>query len=192
MRKFRTLLCVSAFLASPAYAAKPQIQWDPEYDFSTIETFEWAPPPESSLATSDPFLHAHIVNAIQFQLTSHGLTEVEANADVRVTYHMSTQTDVSLRSSSVGYGFGSYGMGGWGYYGYGFGGPVYTDTRVVEVERGSLMVDIWDSSENELIWRGKVDGISVSDNPAKTQKNIEKAIFKMAKQADKLRRRADR
>jgi len=178
-----------AAMAAPAYAAKPQIQWDPDYDFSSIGTFQWAEPPEASLADSDPFLHRHIVNAIQYELTSHGFSEVDTNPDVRVTYHMSTDTDVRLQSSSVGYGFGNYGRRGWGYYGYGFGGPVYTDTRVVEVERGNLMVDIWDAASDELVWRGQVDQITVSDNPQKMRRNVEKAVKKMAKQADKLRRK---
>jgi len=191
MNKSMTLLAVCALFATTGHAAKPQIQWNPDYDFSSIETFAWATPPEASLAESDPFLHAHIVNSIEYQLTSHGLTEVESGADVRVTYHSSTDTDVRLQSSTVGYGFGNYGRRGWGYYGYGMSGPVYTDTRVVEIERGSLMVDIWDTASNELIWRGKVDGITVSANPEKMQKNIDKAIKQMAKQADKLREKAE-
>lgn len=187
----RALALLSAFIAAPCLAAKPQIQWDPNYDFGTLETFQWSETPEVSIQSSDPFLHEHIINAIEFQLTSHGLREVDSDADVRVTYHMSIDSDVRLQSTSVGYGFGNYGMGSWGYYGYGMGGPVYTDTRVVEINRGTLMVDIWDDASNELIWRGQVQDISVSDNPEKFQRNVEKAIKKMAKQADKLRDRAE-
>lgn len=183
---------VGAFWAATAMAAKPQIQWDPDYDFSSIGTFEWAPASEATLETSDPFLHRHIANAIQYQLTSHGIAEVDSDADVRVTYYATVDRDVRLQSTSVGYGFGNYGRGGWGYWGYGIRGPVYTDTRVVEIERGVLMVDIWDASTDELIWRGKVDDITISSSPERTRRNIEKAIERMAKQADKLRRRAER
>jgi hypothetical protein len=192
MKTTRILIAACMFYAVSASAAKPQIQWNPEYDFSSIKTFEWAESNGATLKQSEPFLHSHIVNAIEYQLTSHGLTQVDANADVRVTYYATVDTDYRLQSSSVGYGFGRYGMSGWGYYGYGMSGPIYTDTRVVEVERGTLMVDIWDTASNELIWRGSVDGITVASNLDKMKRNVDKAINAMVKQADKLRSRAER
>ena len=80
-------------------------------------------------------------------------------------------------------------MGGWGYYGYGMGGPVSTTTRVVEYEEGTLVVDIWDADNKELVWRGSASGIMLSEKPEKTQKNVLKAIEAMAKQNAKLRER---
>ena len=62
---------------------------------------------------------------------------------------------------------------GWGHYGYGFGypvgpvgpvGPVQTSTRVVEIERGTLVVDIWAAASKELVWRGTAAELSVSDD----------------------------
>lgn len=184
-----TLTLLAIILSAPALAAKPQIQWDPAYDFAAVGTFQWQTPPESSLADSDPFLHSRIVNAIEYELTQYGLTEVQADPDVFVTYHASTETNVRLQSTSVGYGFGGYGTRGWGYYGYGMGGPVVTDTRVTEVERGTLVVDVWAASNDQLVWRGSAADISISDNPSKTQRNIVKAIERMAKQYRKLRAR---
>ena len=86
-------------------------------------------------------------------------------------------------------------MGHWGMYGYRYRSsfvPVATNTRVVEVERGTLVVDIIDSASNELVWRGTAKGITVSSDPAKTKRNAEKAILAMAKQARKLQARANR
>lgn len=188
MRIVYIMAMAGALSVTSAHAAKPQIQWNPDYDFSSIETFEWSEPDSISLERTNPFLHSHIVNTIQFHLTSRGLTEVDGAADVRVTYYAATETDTRLQSTSVGYSFGNYGMRGWGYYGYGMGGPVYTTTRTVEVERGTLVVDMWDVSSNELIWRGRVDNITVSDNQQKMQRNLEKAISRMAKQAERLMR----
>ena len=42
------------------------------------------------------------------------------------------------------------------------------------------------------MWRGTVSDIVITDNPAKMQKNVTKAIEKMAKQAQKLREREER
>ena len=181
------LLAVLA--AVPVLAAKPQIQWNTSYDFSTINTFQWQDHSGDSLKQSDPFLHSHIMNAIEYQLGASGLTEVTENPDVFVNYTASMQKDVRLESDSYGYSFGGYGYS-WGRWGYGYGypaGSVTTTTRVVEVERGTLVVDIWDASSKELVWRGTASEISVSDDPDKTRRNAEKAVQAMAKQAKRLR-----
>jgi Domain of unknown function (DUF4136) len=188
----RTILLIGILAAAPALAQKPQIQWNQDYDFQNIHTFAWKPSAGENLAQADPFLHAHIINTIEFQLTNSGLTEVESNPDVLVTYYASSETQLRLQSDSYGYGWGGYGRGGWGYYGYGVGGPISTTTRVVEYERGTLVVDIVDARSSELVWRGLVSGIVVTEDPRKMQKNVTKAIEKMVKQSRKLRARAQR
>ena len=186
MMKLQTLtLCLGGLVALPALAAKPQIQWNPDYDFDAIETFAWQDTPESSLEERDPFMHSRIVAAIEYELTGGGLTEVESNPDIYVTYHTSSEDRVRLQSDSFGYGFGGYGRGGWGYYGYGMSGPISTTTRVIEYEEGTLVVDIWDASSSELVWRGSVTRV-FSDNMQKAEKQAVKAIENMAKQGRKL------
>ena len=185
------LFLLAALVATPALAAKPQIQWNNSYDFSTIKTLQWQDQSGDSLKESNPFLHGHIVNAIQYQLTKSGLTEVTENPDVYVNYTASARRDVQLESDTNGYTFGAYGYG-WARYGYGFSAPVgtvspSTSTRVVEVERGTLVVDIWAAATKELVWRGTAADISVSDDLDKTRRNAEKAIEAMAKQAKRVR-----
>jgi len=190
LNRIAAAAALTVVAGAPAFGAKPQIQWDPEYDFSTVSTFQWREPPEISLERSDPFLHSRIVNAVEYELTGFGLTEIDVAPDVYVTYHSSTETDVRITSTSVGYGFGSYGLGGWGHYGYGFGGPISTTSRATEIERGTLVVDVVDADTNDLIWRGSASGIVISDDPQKTQRNVVRTIEKMAKQHRKLRARA--
>ena len=73
--KSQLLLIASLLFVGPALAAKPQIQWNTDYDFSAVDTFQWKPVSAGSLASTDPFLHSRIINAIEFQLTGFGLTE---------------------------------------------------------------------------------------------------------------------
>jgi hypothetical protein len=187
-------LALSA-IALSAHAQKPQIQWNSQYDFDAVETFAWQQTPETSLEGRNPFMHSLIKNTIEAELATSGLTQVEENPDVYVNYHASTSTEVQLRSDSYGYGFGAYGMGTWGGY-YGMSaGPVSTTTRVVEYEKGTLVVDIWDAAAKELVWRGEVTD-TLPDNPQKAEKLVVKAIGKMAAQGRKLwakevERRAD-
>ena len=179
-------LALSACALS-AQAQKPQIQWNNMYDFGAVDTFAWQDTPETSLEGRNPFMHSLIKNTLEAELATSGLTEVESDPDVWINYHASTNTEVQLRSDSYGYSFGGYGMGGWGYYGYGMAGPVSTTTRVVEYNKGTLVVDIWDPGAKELVWRGTAGDILISDSVEKTQKNVSKAIAAMVKQNQKLR-----
>jgi Domain of unknown function (DUF4136) len=176
---------VLSTLALSAHAQKPRIQWNNQYDFAAVETFGWQDTPETSLEAINPFMHSLIKNTIEAELAESGLTEVDANPDVYVNYHASTTTEVQLRSDSYGYGFGAYGMGTWGGY-YGMSaGPVSTTTRVVEYEKGTLVVDIWAAAAKELVWRGEVTD-TLPDNPQKAEKLVVRAIGKMADQGRKL------
>lgn len=189
----RTLSMAAAvlgtMLAAPVLAEKPQIQWNEQYDFDSVETFAWQFTPETDLQNSQPFLHSKIKTSIQYYLTDAGLTEVQENPDVYVNYHTSTQNEVRLETDSYGYGFGAYGMGGWGYYGYGMAGPVSTTTRVHEYQVGTLVVDVWDVASQELVWRGAVSGTVPSDI-TKAEKLIDKALAKMVAQWRKMRAKA--
>jgi hypothetical protein len=182
------LVALAALAATPAFAAKPQIQWDESYDFSTIKTFQWDNSPES-LEGKNPFMHSRVVAAIENELTAVGLTKVQANGDVHVTYHTSMEQQVRLNSTSFGYGFGGYGGVGWGHYGYGYGGPVSTTTSVDTYEEGTLVVDIWDSDTKTLIWRGTATRV-FSENVEKAEAQVVEIIEKMGAQSKKLRARA--
>lgn len=183
------VLLATLVLAPAAYAAKPNIQWNKDYDFSHIKTYAWQDPTAPSLAQSNPFMHKFIQDEIEKRLTAAGLMKTAAGAspDMFVTYHGSVMNNVQLQSDSFGYGFGGYGMGGWGMYGYGAAGPVSTTTRVVEYLEGTLIVDIIDPMKKELVWRGSSTPILISDSNDKTQKNISKALDAMVKQNSKLR-----
>jgi len=183
------VLLAALVLAPAAHAAKPNIQWNKDYDFSHIKTYAWQEPVAPSLAQSNPFMHKFIQDQIELRLTEAGLMKAAAGAvpDILVTYHGSVQNQVQLQSDSFGYGFGGYGMGGWGMYGYGAAGPVSTTTRVVNYQEGTLVVDFVDPVKKELVWRGSTTPILISDSNDKTQKNISKALDQMVKQNSKLR-----
>ena len=135
------VLLAALVLAPAAYAAKPNIQWNKDYDFSHIKTYAWQDPTAPSLAQSNPFMHKFIQDEIEKRLTASGLMKAAAGAppDIWVTYHGSVMNNVQLQSDSFGYGFGGYGGAGWGMYGYGAAGPVSTTTRVVEYLEGTLV-----------------------------------------------------
>jgi hypothetical protein len=174
-----------AVVAMPALAQKPQIQWNDEYDFDAVQTFRWQSLEEGNMAAANPFMHSLIKNLLEQELATSGLTEVEADPDVYITYYGSTETEVELRTDTYGYSYGGYGMGGWGYYGYGAAGPISSTTRAVEIEHGTLVVDIWDAASMELVWRGTVTDV-LPDDQEKRERLVTKAIHKLAEQGREL------
>lgn len=172
-----------ALAALPALAQKPQIQWNDEYDFDAVETFQWQAIDEAQMGSANPFMHSLIKNLLEQQLATSGLTEATSNPDVYITYYGNTETEIELRTDSYGYSYGGYGMGGWGYYGY--GGPVSTTTRQVEIQRGTLVVDIWDAATEELVWRGMVSDV-MPDDQEKAERMVTKAIDKLIDEGREL------
>ena len=79
MSKYFAAALLSALIALPVYAAKPQIQWNKAYDFSMVKTFKWQPPASPSLAETNPFMHKYIEDAIEAELTKVGLMEPRAS-----------------------------------------------------------------------------------------------------------------
>ncbi len=197
--KFHGILVLAAILfVGPAFAQKIYIDYDQEYDRDTVKTYAWMETAETSVKDSDPLLHSRIVNGIEHYLTLGGLTETEGDPDVYVTYHGSSKEELSVNTSSVGVGYGypssmGYGhYGGYGgYYGSHYGG-VYggtASTTVTSYQVGTLLIDVWDAKTEKLIWRGTAANIVVSDNPKKMSHKIDKALEKMIKKWQKVKKK---
>jgi len=187
--KFRVFVVAALLLmAAPAFAQKVYIDYDKDYDFDSTETFAWAKTSETSVEDVNPLMHSRIVNAIEHYLTMGQLREVESDPDLYVTYHTSTKENLSLNTTSFGYGY----PGGWygGYYGgYGYGGMGMgsTSTTVSTYETGTLVVDAWDPKTEKLVWRGTATNMTVADNPDKMMKRIDKALSKIVKKWQNLK-----
>lgn len=197
MKMHALLLVVAILLAGPAFAQKIYIDYDKNYDASHIKTFAWVNTSETSLESSNPLLHSRIVNAIEHYIAQSGVREVEANPDVNVTYHASAKEELSVNTTDWGYGY----PGGWGYGRYGGYGGYYgryyggawggyggsSTTTVSTYQVGTLVIDIWDAETQELIWRGMAANITVTPNPAKMEKRIDKALQKMVRKWEKTK-----
>jgi hypothetical protein len=174
MKKLLTSTALGALLATaPAFAQKAYIDYDKNYDRSTVKTYAWGET-DSTLAQSHPRAHDHIVAAIDSHLQQKGLQKVDADADVFVTYHTNSQQELSVNTDSWGYGYPSSFY--WNpYWGAGYGS---TTTTVTTYNRGTLIVDVWDAETKKLIWRGSATDI-VPENPEKAYKKIDKALDKI-------------
>ena len=193
--RIRVFLLLAAILfVGPAFAQKIYINYDKDYDRSTIKTYAWMETAQTSVRDSDPLLHSRIVNGIEHYITLGGLTETDGDPDVYITYHGSSKQELSVNTSSIGVGYGypsGWGYGPYGGYGGYYGhyyGTVYSGmatTTVTYYQVGTLVIDVWDADTQKLIWRGTAANVTLTDNPKKMAKKLDKALRKMV---DKWRR----
>jgi Domain of unknown function (DUF4136) len=151
--------------AASAFAQKVTTDYEKTANFSQYKTFMWIKEPK----TSDPLTRQRIIDEINAALAAKGLRLVTGgNADLAIAAHVATKEEQTLNTFYDGFG------GGWR-WGGGFGtATTYANTY----EINTLVVDIFDAKTKEAIWRGTASK-TLSSNPDKNAKNLNKAIGKM-------------
>jgi hypothetical protein len=123
-------------------------------------------------ASEDQVINQEIKRAIDEQLAQKGLTKVEKNADLQVSYHAAIRQEQSLYLSGMG-------LAGRGYGGM-WDGSVQGQTSSVPV--GTIVVDLYDPAQKQLIWRGDATKtIDLKKDPDKNYKNLQNAMAKLFK-----------
>ena len=167
MKAVQRFLCLaSVVLVSACGGAKVTIDYDNTADFSQYSTFAYE---EGTPVTDNPLVDQRIVAAIGRHLAQEGLQKIDSNPDLRVTYHVSLGQQSEYYTTGYGYGVGP----GWRWGGY--GGMGTTTTTEVSYTVGTLVVDIWDASDKQLVFRGSASG-TVSEDPRKSTENINKVM----------------
>lgn len=168
----KPLTCGLVVLTLVAGCSSMKVQTDhlPEADFSAFETFMYVES-DTTLAESDPLAHGRIVAAIRREMTAAGLTEVEANPDVDVTYYAAVDQQVQFQTT--------YMAGGWSRRGWrGAFSTGTSTTRPVTFEQGTLVIDVWEVAENQLVWRGVVTD-TLGSNPQKNADRVNRGIARV-------------
>jgi len=188
MKRTLGLAACIALLATPAIAQKVTVDYAHGFDYGAVKTFTYVETQDTNTGSqlTDDRIHYAIVR----ELKEGGLTEVESDADIYVTYHVTTEDRTVLNTTSYGYGgwgpgwggYGHYGYGGYGYGGGGMGGATTTSQTYTE---GTLVIDAYEPGEKKLIWRG-TGTVTVKNSPSKQTKQIDKILAKIGKKWDKI------
>jgi hypothetical protein len=163
-RVFVTLALVAVLFSIPALAEKIETDYDHSVNFSQYHTYSWG-----HVHSTDPFFEKRIRDAVDHELQSKGWQLVPEGGDV-------TLTAVAVKKNKAEYTTFYDGLGG-GWRWHGWGGGMAT-TMVEDVPVGTLVVDIYDTATEQLIWRGVAQD-QLSDKPEKDTKKLEKAVSKM-------------
>jgi hypothetical protein len=179
MRRIALLSIALFFLAvGTAVAQDVRYNFDKNTDFSNFKTYKWVPMKDAPKV--DDLLDKQIKDAIDAELAKKGLTKTDADtADLYVGYQVGIGTEIQFTSYDTGWGYGpGWGRGGW--YGGGGGGMTTGQTSTIYV--GQLALDMNDSKNHDLVWRGTASKtIDPKAKPDKQQKNLAKAVAKLLK-----------
>ena len=143
-------------------------------DFSKYKTYKWVKVPNAQYPNQ--ILDDQIIQAIDAQLATKGLTRTEDNPDLYVTYQAALNQEKQWNSYSTGGDM--WGWGGWG----GWGGMSTTTTTSKTINIGTLNLDMYDVGTKKQVWRGEASKtLGSGKDPAKVEKNINKAMAKLLK-----------
>jgi len=161
-------LVFCALVSSAAFAQKINTDWDRSANFSNFHTYMWEPSPHPAKG----FWNDRIIDGIDKQLQAKGFTKVDSNPDMWVVYSNTIHDQKEV--VGTGYNMGPY--WGWGYW----GGPTSVTYNTYVTKQGTLVVDIADAKNKNLLWRGDATD-SISDNSNKNINTLDKAVSKLFK-----------
>jgi hypothetical protein len=167
--------CAVLSLASLAASAQDvKTDYDKNADFKSLKTFS------TKLGTSwgNSMSENRIMERLEAALSAKGWQKVASGGDALVALHGASSTKRSVNTFYSGdAGWGGYGYRGWGGGGMSMGTATTTES---EYQVGTIVVDIFNASSKQLVFRGTASD-TISDKIEKNMKKVDKAYQKMFK-----------
>ena len=173
------LIALILFASGSVLAQDVSYNAAPGTDFSKFKTYKWvilkdAPKPND-------LVDKQITAIVDSELAAKGLSRIDGDdADLYIGYQAGIGQEKQFTSYNTGWGYG----GGWyrgGWYG-GTGGMSTTTGQTSTIYVGQLALDMYDSTNKDLAWRGVVSKtLDQKAKPDKQEKNLKKAVAKLLK-----------
>jgi hypothetical protein len=163
--------------ATAALAQDVRYNFDKSTDFSKYKTYHFVP--IKGAAQVNDLVDKQIKAALESQLSQKGLTKVDSDtADLYIGYQTAIGQEKEFTSYNSGWGYGpGWGRGGW----YGPSSSITTG-QTSTIYTGQIAIDMYDSAQKDLVWRGVVSKtIDTKAKPEKQEKNLNKALTKLFK-----------
>ena len=156
-----------AIFASASFAQNVKTDYDRSANFSAYHTYSW-----QKISTRDELMVNRIKSAVNSAMAEKGYTEVPSGGDLALVAMETTHNQQTLDTFYNGLG------GGWRWGGFGGFGMATTTTQTYQV--GTLILDMFDAHNKNLIWRG-ASSDTLSNNSEKNIKELDKGVSKMFK-----------
>lgn len=162
MRILSVLLAVGlVVLVGGCSSMTTNYDYDPTADFTTFTSYAWmGRDAASGQVRAGDMTDKRIRAAVDYQMEQKGMTIDTDAPDLLVAYYAGVESKVDVTD--------------WGYRYY--GGWYGRDVDVYQYDEGSIVLDMVDTSTNELAWRGVVsDVVSGQQSPEQRQQHINEA-----------------
>ena len=130
-----------ALLGTVVYAQKTSAGFDGTANFSSYKTFAF-----DKGGARNPLVNQMIVAAVERELTSKGLTRVDANPDLLVVYLAATGSNLQVASVPFYHVVNPAYSGVWG----------GSTAMMWDVTNGTLVIDLYDKKAERTVFRGTV------------------------------------
>ena len=142
--KIGAMFVVGLVLCSVVQAQKTSAAFDEKVDFSNYKTFAF-----DQKGARNPYVNALIVEAIERELTSRGLTKMDADSDLKVVYLAATVPNLQVQNVPF----------------YHVVNPAYSGMvgsatmNMWDVTTGTLVIDLWDRKSDRVVFRGTITDV---------------------------------
>lgn len=131
----------SLILCTVAQAQKTSAAFDQKVNFSNYKTFAF-----DKEGARNPFVNALIVEAVQRELTSRGLTKVDVEPDLKVVYLAATVPNLQVQNVPFYHVVNPA-----------YSGMVGSSTmNMWDVTTGTLVIDLLDRKSDRVVFRGTI------------------------------------
>lgn len=144
LTKTAALFVATLIFSSVVQAQKTSAAFDETVDFSNYKTFAF-----DKEGARNPYVNALIVQAIERELTSRGLTKVDADPDLKVVYLAATVPNLQVQNVPF----------------YHVVNPAYSGMvgsatmNMWDVTTGTLVIDLLDRKTDRTVFRGTITDV---------------------------------
>ena len=171
MKLSRLFSAVVVLIAATAFAQKVDVDWNRNLDFSKFKTYAWL----ESKHPGKGLWNQRIIDGVDARLAKAGLKKVDASAnpDLEVVYNAGVKEHTVVEDYDYMYRPYSW-------YGPYYAGPRPMYRQSYQEKQATLVVDLVDNSDKEMVWRGTAQD-TLADSSDKNVKTFDKAMDKMFK-----------
>lgn len=165
MRSLWKILWAAPLLLSACASVDVHTDYDNSVDFSQFTTYFWKMLPESS----NSLMNGRIVSAVDEQLRAKGWRKVpESQAQTALAATVTVRDGQRVDTFHNNLGPGWHGWGAGGMHGI-------STSQVVNYQKGTLVIDLYDTKTKNAIWRGTATDI-LSNDPSAVQRSLNNGV----------------
>jgi len=173
MKKIISLLLIELFIFSCTSALRVKQEYDKTVDFNQYKTFSIYPWNAENGAFVNRDDQAYLVSSVAWEMTSRGYKRVEYNGDLIVDMYVFFGKETTSTTYYNYYTTGFWSNYYYAPYGFAFG----TSYNTLDIEKGTVMLNVFDHKAKKLVWHAEGKG-TIEPDPQYREQTIPKAITK--------------